>query len=209
MRSFVAMLLLVVLSLASTARADQLDQFYEAGGGTPASVNPNTSLSRAQTFTVGVTGTLSRTRLDMMQNDLQPGSELTLDVRPTDAETGAPLADGGSGLGSIVVDATLLPGEPGGWDFDFSSQAIPVVAGQRLAIVARSNVPHGEGGIRTVWVGVEATYAGGEAWVGTSSRSPQPSSGGAVDCAPSSRHPLIPAGRAFFGAPVDAASGRL
>lgn len=179
MRSRSLLLALVALALAANARTDQLDQSYAGGVGIQGSVEPNAVFARAQTFTVGISGTLSRVRLATAQGGLQPGIELTLDVRPTD-EAGTPLLDPGSALGSLVVDATLFPStQIDLWDFDFASQAIPVVAGQQLAIVARSNLAFDEEGSLGLAVELGGAYAAGEAWVGTSSWSLQ--DGGGVD----------------------------
>lgn len=155
------------LAAASPGRADVLDQSYL--GPDEGIVNVSTTFSRAQTFQVGVGGVLTRLGLVIVSNNVIEGDELTIDVRPTD-ESGAPLLDDGSALGSVVVPATLLPTQLVGverYEIDFSSLAIGMVAGERLAIVARSNLSQ-ESSRQVMWVAHlsdDGGYDAGDAWL--------------------------------------------
>lgn len=173
-----------VLAAGNPARADVLDQSF-LGPGTQASVDVNTSFARAQTFTVGATGTLSRIELILASSNTTVSDEMTIDLRPTD-ESGVPLPDAASALATRTIAGDVLGGtldENAPYELDFSSFAIPVTAGQQLAIVARSNVPFAAGR-QFAWAArlvAGEGYAGGAAWIGTPAWALQSGGDGGVD----------------------------
>lgn len=158
-------------SLPLSASADVLDQTFTGGAGQQGSVDANAVLSRAQTFTVGVTGTLTRVFLSLAESGTLPEDELTIDIRPTDQD-GAPLLDDGTALGTVVVPSGDLGGSldfENLFELDFTSAHIAVTEGDELAIVARSEIPFGQGRLLAIGAMVGGTYAGGAAWIRTSS----------------------------------------
>lgn len=169
MRRLALPLLLVVL--AASARADAVDQEF-TGPGTEASVSVDEIFPRAQTFTVGTSGTLTRIALSIARGATTlDGDALTIDVRPTDA-SGIPLDDDGSALATVALlgsqlgntlDAASLH------EIDLTSFGLEVAAGDELAIVARANVPF-FGGRAFAWgarVVAGEGYPGGIAWLRT------------------------------------------
>jgi cytochrome P450 len=174
-----------VLTGAGAARADQLDQSF-AGPGTVATVDVTESFARAQTFTVGLDGTLTRIAMPLAKSgNTLDADELRIDVRPTDAG-GAPLEDPGSALavatvlGSELTEA-LDPNSP--VELDLSAAAVPVTAGQQLAIVWSSSVPWAanRGFALYAWIVSGEGYAGGAAWLDAGTWQLQ--NGGGVDLA--------------------------
>lgn len=109
-----------------------VDQSFEPGSSNALSGFSNSD-SWAQTFTVGVTGTLDS--VDLFLESQGALDVVRFDVRGTVG--GNPDLDDGLVLGSVLVAATDIPLAPGAGfvTLDFSDQAIPVVAGQVLAIV--------------------------------------------------------------------------
>jgi len=115
-------------------------------------VNASFPLDSAQTFTVGVGGLLSRVDVFVQ------GVGFNWDVRPVTA-TQEPLADNSAALahGSFIAPSI-------GFDqysfvmLDFSSTPIPVVAGEKLAIVLSASAQGGG------WGASDAGYVGGDAW---------------------------------------------
>jgi hypothetical protein len=181
-----AALAATVLSLpAAPSRADQLDQSFE-GPGAVATVDVRDDFSRAQTFTVGVDGLLTRVALVIGKSaETFDTDEVRVDVRPTD-ESGTPLEDPGSALASVTVPASQLanvldPGDP--LEIDLSAAGVQVTAGQRLALVASSDVPFGE--LRAFsWYGFlvpAGGYAGGDAWLHPNPGTWALQNGGGVD----------------------------
>lgn len=160
--------LTLVLAAPLEARADALDQESALGEGEVGSIDVNEFFSRAQTFTVGATGVLTRVRLSLGKASTIPGDALRFDVRPT-TESGAPVAADEAALGLVVVPAEDVPDSPGitpNFDIDFRSQQILVTEGEVLAIVARSSVPFDAGRSLAIIASVGGSYAGGDAWFG-------------------------------------------
>ena len=167
LRRLLTLAILVILPWPD-ARADELDQVSVLGEGEVGSISVNEFFSRAQTFTVGRSGVLTRVRLVLGQADTMPGDALRFDVRPT-TESGAPVASDASALGSVVVPEDEIPLSPGlnpNFDVDFSAQQILVTEGERLAIVARSDVPFDSNRSFAIIVSVGSSYADGDAWFG-------------------------------------------
>lgn len=165
MRSWLPLLLLI---LAVPAGADSVDQEF-TGPGTDASVGVDEVFARAQTFTVGANGTLTRIALSIARGGATLDTdELTIDVRPADAG-GVPLDDDGSALASVVLLGSDLGNtlDPQNLhEIDLTAFGLAVAAGDELAIVARANVPF-LGGRAFAWgariVSGEG-YPGGSAW---------------------------------------------
>jgi len=107
-------------------------------------VQVNEAFPRAQTFTVGASGTLTRIAISLARGGTSLDTDqVTIDVRPTD-ESGAPLADDGSALATVTIPATQLTQllDPENlFEIDLSTFALAVQSGERLAIVARADVP--------------------------------------------------------------------
>lgn len=169
MRSLLLPLLLVAFAFApSPASADQVDQEF-TGPGVDASVSVDEVFPRAQTFTAGATGILTRIALSIARGGTSLDTDtITIDVRPTDA-SGAPLVDDGSALASVTFDATHFGGvlDPGAlFEIDLASFAIEIAPGDRLAIVARAPVPFFGG--RAFALGARVVtgegHPGGAAW---------------------------------------------
>jgi hypothetical protein len=116
-------------------------------------VNSSFPLDCAQTFTVGLSGSLSRADV-FVQLESGPGP-FHWDIRPVTA-SGGPADINAAALASGSFN---MPG--GGYSFvtlDLSPTPIPVVAGQKLAIaLSTSNGSFG-------WGLSDAGYAGGDAW---------------------------------------------
>jgi hypothetical protein len=168
-RTLGALALAVVSFVFSpAARADVLDQSYLGGPpGVDGSVDANATFTRGQTFTVGQTGTLSRVMLPLARNATVEGDSVTIDVRPTD-ETGAPLLEDGTALASVVFPSAAVPEimDFGNlFEVDVSGAAIPVTEGDVLAIVARSDVPFGQGRQFAIGAVIGGEYADGAAWI--------------------------------------------
>lgn len=116
----------------------------------------------AQTFTVGVTGMLHS--IDLILVGGVGDDVIRIDIRGT--TSGNPNLDDGTVLGSVLVAAPTLPMGPSIPPFvpiDFTSQQIPVIAGQTLAIVLIRVV--GSGTSDVFWVGENGAeeYPGGTA----------------------------------------------
>jgi hypothetical protein len=171
------------LIAAGAVSADQLDQSF-GGPGTAATVSVNASFARAQTFTVGLDGTLTRIAIPIGKSDLTLDTdELTVDVRPTDGG-GAPLESAASALVTATVLGSQLtefldPENP--FEIDVSAAGVQVTAGQQLAIVASSDAPL-EGSRSFHWYAYLVQgdgYPGGDAWIDPSVWALQ--NGGGVD----------------------------
>lgn len=187
MRSLLLPLLPLLLAFASAASADEVDQEF-TGPGVDASVSVDELFPRAQTFTAGENGILTRIALSIARGGATLDSDaITIDVRPTDAN-GTPLVDDGSALASVTLDATHFGGllDPATlFEIDLASFAIEVAPGDRLAIVARAPVPFFGGRAFALGARVVAGegHPGGSAWYRPSPESwqPQPGGDGGVD----------------------------
>lgn len=185
MRSLLLSLLLI--ASASAASGDEVDQEF-TGPGTDATVQIDEAFPRAQTFTVGTSGTLTRIAISLARGGSSLDTDqVTIDVRPTD-ENGVPLSDDGSALAAVTIPATQMTQllDPENLlEIDLSIFAVAVASGERLAIVARSDVPF-LGGRAFNWLARIVTgdgYPGGTAWYRptTESWQVQPGPGDGVD----------------------------
>ena len=178
---------LLLLALATPVRAAEVDQEF-TGPGIDASVSIDEIFPRAQTFTVGLAGTLTQVDLSLALGPATLATdEILFDVRPTDG-SGTPLVDDGSALAVVAIPATQLTGvlDPGDlFEIDLSAFALQVAPGDRLAIVLRAAVPFLGG--RAFSAGARVVtgdgYPGGTAWYRPSSEAwqPQPAPGDGVD----------------------------
>ena len=146
-----------------------VDQEF-TGPGTDATVSMDDVFDRAQTFTVGASGTLTAIELPIAKGGATlPDDALVLDVRGTNG-AGVPLEDDGVVLATATVLASQLTQvlDPNAFfAIDLTSFGLTVTPGDELAIVARSTVPFATGRA-FAWLAklVENDgYAGGDAWM--------------------------------------------
>lgn len=142
--------------------------------------------STAQTFTVGVSGTLSRTEMWMFRRTAgtQP---LELEIRA--AGSGADGAPMGAKLASVVLQPADLPYDEFSSSIapisvDWSFAGIKMAVGDRYALVAASNEPYA--GFEGYWWRSTSqghdVYAGGAAWLsGSGDAGPWTKESGASD----------------------------
>jgi hypothetical protein len=138
--------MLLILGLSASlwggqgARGDeQLDQsFVPKRGGLRAGANMGAD--EAQTFTVGIGGTLTRIEVLVYRFPDTASGTLVLDVRPT--VNGTPVEDDTAVLASVAVSVDTLPAYPGAFiSFDISAAGVAVTKGDVLAIVLSSDLP--------------------------------------------------------------------
>jgi hypothetical protein len=101
---------------------------------------------RAQTFTVGLEGTLAEVDVFIRRTSAAIG-DLMLEIRPTTV-TGFPVADP-SFLIQTSLPASSIPTTSGFVPFDLTSFNLPVTPGEQLAVVLYSSV----GGSGYNWLG--------------------------------------------------------
>lgn len=105
----------------------------------PTSVNNFSSCDSgycpAQTFTVGITGTL--TGFDLFIRRIAMAGSVTVDLRATNA--GVPLTDDANFYEAFTFDASVLPASTQFVHFELTSP-IQVIAGEVLAITIRDTV---------------------------------------------------------------------
>lgn len=137
---------LVALFCGGIASAEVEDQRFTGPIVAPAVTSMTSIWERTQTFTVGVSGTLTRVELALAPgSNTQPSDEITVDVRPTDID-GIPLVDNLSILGYVTVQANALSTLTHGVNydvnsFDLSGDSIQVTSGEVLAIVVSTATP--------------------------------------------------------------------
>lgn len=120
----------LIQSVRTVEAAPTLDQSYE-----PLSINMSSSrLDNAQTFTVGVTGML--TRVDVLISRIAT-ADLLFDLRAT--QNGVPVESDTAVLVSVRIPAAQVPVTQGFFTIDLTPFNVPVVSGQVLAIVLRSD----------------------------------------------------------------------
>jgi hypothetical protein len=130
---------IILFHSAAEVKASTLDQSFEPDfTGTSAPIN--SLVNWAQTFTVGLTGTL--TQVDLLLHRLgltiPPGSDIIMEIRPT--ASGIPNED----ISSVLASALIPPGDiPAGGPesfvaVDISTTGLSVTTGDVLAIVLRA-----------------------------------------------------------------------
>jgi hypothetical protein len=141
-----------LLSCSNAALADLIDQSYIESNDSVGFIGSGGSdnLERAQTFTVGLTGQLTRVKVAVTRGVETVDLPLFVDIRevssgvPTDPNSGANV------LGTVEVPAATFPVYPTPFpgppivpqaliEVDFSSFDIDVTAGEVLAIALRTN----------------------------------------------------------------------
>jgi hypothetical protein len=145
-----------------------LDQEYlpppgAPSGGNAVSRNSPTSINAAgQTFTVGVTGTLSSIVVEIVKSSAAIIADLVLDLRtPDGALPGLP----GATLASVAVAGTDITTGTSLVSFDLSGAGISVTSGDFLSFVLTSDTLHaGPGPYFANNSGVGGGYSGGEGY---------------------------------------------
>lgn len=144
-------LLLAALFCVTHATAETLDQASFEPGEDPCLWFPVVShdfdeySDVAQTFTVGISGLLTRLEVLVIRNSSNPdGAYMTVTIRPVDA-AGAPLMDDNSALVTVDLPASSLPiYSLGGPETPPTSivlgAGVPVTAGTRLAVTFRASL---------------------------------------------------------------------
>jgi hypothetical protein len=161
------------LALGSTAAAnalpfDQLDQEFVISSPLDA-VAIQAGHSVAQTFTVGITGQLSRIELQIGRAASVP-ADLTVEIRKT-TSSGEPDISAAGLLATFDLSPSVIPVEPFPTTLvgvDLGSSAVPVVAGELLAILLEAQVPTFDW---YLWVYADPdrhpgipSYSGGSMW---------------------------------------------
>jgi len=152
MRRFLAPLAVALLTItASTGASDAapvLDQSFDPGpAGTASGISGE--VDKAQTFTVGLAGTLARVDVDIQRADATVTDPLLFDVRATTAG-GAPIESNSTTLASLSIPAVNVSLTRGFFSVDVSAFGIPVTPGEILAIVLRKP---GEPDVDYSWFG--------------------------------------------------------
>lgn len=159
-RLFFAVLVAVVLA-APVSAGTVLDQNFV----TTDNPNSNTgvglaSSSLAQTFTVGLDGTLAAVEFNILKNS-EPVFDLTVDIRTLIGGAPDPLAANALGTTTVAAaDIGTFNANPYPWTsirVDFGAAGIAVSAGDMLAFVLTG----GPYGVQTDYTD---SYAGGQRW---------------------------------------------
>ncbi len=132
--------LIVIFTTHNLFAAPTLDQYF-----VPPSVGGGESIisdfDKAQTFTVGTSGTLSRVEIDIWRYPIgfyhTIDTPLLFDIRPT--INGVPIEDDSRTLASVSIPVNYVPTTRSLVSVDISSFGIQVVPGDVLAIALRVN----------------------------------------------------------------------
>ena len=159
-----AVCLALALTLASCGNSSGggflgagLDQTHDPAGGPTTTFSIFGANQAAQTFTVGVTGTL--TFLEVFIEQSIAGADITVDVRPTTG--GAPVELDGLALATVTIPSGTVGSIPGWFTIDLGAAAIPVTLGLELAITLRAV---GGAGQYEASADNPGAYTGGDAW---------------------------------------------
>ncbi len=141
----------------SCLAAPTLDQSFETGIQLGVCGQPD----NAQTFTVGLSGTLSAIHVKV-QKKTSANLDLVIDVR--DTVGGSPTEDDGAVLATTTITASSLPIDTSTWiEFNVASAGINVEVGDVLAIILR--VPDATTNANYFWLsGFSNPYTGGQRW---------------------------------------------
>lgn len=163
-RKLVCIIVIIILSVATkTAKAVPI---FDQGvnneyNGSYANTGVMPTFERAQTFTVGITGTLARADFYMAAESTSAG-DILFDVRATTG--GAPTFDNATTLLSTSIQATTVGTDFNWFSVDLSSFSVSVTSGDVLALVMRQ--PISNGAIYN-WRGIgfgAPNYTGGSYW---------------------------------------------
>ena len=113
-----------------------LDQVFDPGPMPTVGSGVSLDIPKAQTFTVGLAGTLARVDVDILRQASVGNGPLLFDVRATTG-SGAPIENNATTLASFTVPAATVPTTFGFFSVDVSAFGIPVTPGEILAIVLR------------------------------------------------------------------------
>lgn len=111
-----------------------LDQFFAPPSGPSTTIGVGLGEETGQTFTAGVTGTLSFVEVYVEQ--ALAGSALVLDVRPTSG--GIPVESDLLALATVTIPDGTIGAPAGFFTFDLQAQDVEVTAGDVLAITLRA-----------------------------------------------------------------------
>lgn len=155
--------LAALLAVSAPASGSVLDQeFFEHDVLYGAPIDELTILG--QSFTVGVTGLLDRVEIQVgRQTD--PTAPLVIEIRRA-SPAGHPDHGPGGLLATVVADESFFPVTNYAdrmTGFDLGAQAVPVVAGEHLAIVLRSDTGFDPGQLYLWATDTTNGYAGGVA----------------------------------------------
>jgi hypothetical protein len=152
---------LIALFTSSASAAVVLDQQNDLTGSGTADSTSGGYTENAQTFTVGVTGTLARIEIQAVRFFGSEGN-LIVSVYNTTGNTEATRFPDSTSLASRSMAFNLVPTTGYAYQvFDFTSSAIPVTAGTVMAFGVGSTANSATGGIRSSFD--QNTYAGGKA----------------------------------------------
>jgi len=155
MRRFLVPLAVALLTITAPTGASHaapiLDQVFDPGPAPTVSAGISGVTDKAQTFTVGIAGTLARVEVDIRRDDNTVIEPLLFDVRATTAG-GAPIESNSTTLASVSIAAASIPVTPGFVSVDVSAFGIPVTPGEILAIVLRKP---GLDDVDYIWFGGE------------------------------------------------------
>jgi hypothetical protein len=166
MRSIVKLTCYLFSLMASSVvvAAPVLDQSFQPSPGSQLLISSGTSSNQAmaQTFTVGVAGTL--TRFDAYIEDAGAVLPVLWEIRPTVG--GVPVQSDTSSLASGTFLSSAAPqNQFSFYTINLGSSPISVLPGEVLAIVFRT--PMGYNGVSISWQGeIPNPYAAGSAFVG-------------------------------------------
>lgn len=169
----IALMAILLAAPFLAANASTLDQSVDPSASAQAqgriiidTQHGSTTVSHAQTFTVGALGNLDRVDILISQSDSPP--PLIIDIWAIN--DGLPALNTGSALASVLLWAPVVPLYFPGWvSVDFSGSPVPVTPGQQLALVLRPSYPSRDGQeYRWVGGGGGGLYTGGAAYYWTS-----------------------------------------
>jgi hypothetical protein len=170
-------IVVVFLLIAVPSQATPiLDQSFDTGGSVAGASSINDLFTAGQTFEVGLSGSLVRADLLLLQRNLGSFPGLTLDIFATDA-LGTPT---GLSLSSASIAAADVPNwfrgfGNWGWVQVTLSTPVSVVAGQHLALALSTSASIDTSDYLWAMYGPSPIYAGGkpfysllgEPWVGS------------------------------------------
>jgi hypothetical protein len=155
-------LVLTWFLLAPPVRAAPiLDQSFEAMSSPLNGHIISSTQTPAMTFTVGITGTLTRVDVEVARSTTVPSSDLLLELRST-LPGGGPSSEV---LASVVIPAASVPTAFSFLPVDLTSANPQVTQGDLLAIVLQTSAPPSGGGINPYAWELDSGYPRGSSWI--------------------------------------------
>jgi hypothetical protein len=156
-----ALALVATLVFAMPARAEILDQSFEAFSSPPNGHIVSNIQWVAQSFTVGIEGTLTRVEVEIARNTVAPSADLLLEIRR--------VLPGGGGFepGAFATAAIPAASVPTSFSFhpvDLSAAGVAVKPGDVLAIALQTSAPAG-GGLNPYAWELDSGYPGGGSFI--------------------------------------------